>query len=359
MNSLTICPVCGNPATKFNISRVNVDFLLDRSLDRTIDQAIGLSSIAWDSFPSLRLSSDSQVVINSLITSIQQQVTKVLLPLEVAAKMTVPLQNRLDGMVEKLPMDFKKEFSQISEQIDERLKSIERLAESSNQPIEQQLKELFQFINLLTNKPIVKGSIGEEAIALAWPEAFPRDRICKKGGSGEVDLLIFPTIEACGFQVGQRIAIERKTGSQKYQAVHLYEVSRHSKKEGSKYSLLIYDGPENLLEAQKPLSVLTFDETIVGICEMRNGTWRTMRQLFGVLQSVQPNNEVSASSLNAAEMRKTIEQMNNINLQIDSLRKNNNLALCGCQKVQNNICERRKNRYPLRGTTKRTLKTKK
>jgi len=337
VNRARICPICENHANKFAISDTNLNFLELRYQDKTLDDAISLSAIAWHNFPALRLSSDSRTVINALMKDIREEVTKALDPLEIFVQSVFPLSNKLQGLIDELPSNVKDEFCQINEQLSDRLKSIEQVTKSSNEPIQRDLKELFQFINLLTNKPIVKGSIGEETLALSWPEAFPMDSVSKRGGPGKSDMLISPCLEINGLKMGQKIAIERKSGQQRYSGAHLHEAVNHSKIEGARFCLLIYDSPQNLLESQKPLNLTMLDGVMVGVGDVQSASWRALRQLFGIMQTMLPNVDTSQSTFDVSKLKNTVEQMHSINLQIDVLRKSNISALCSCQKVQDSI----------------------
>lgn len=333
----TTCPLCGSQIKEFNVSNSNLRFLQQRFDENNLDQAISLASLSWSSFSMAKLGSNEKAIIDVLLAEIKTQLSKSLIPLEMIAKTAYPLSERLDKMIEKVPSELKVEFGELRTQLHDSLKNLQETARNLNEPIQRDLKELFQFINLLTNKPIVKGVINEETLSLSWPEAFPKDNVSKKGGPGQPDLIIIPYLEVNGFQIGQKITIERKSGQQRYSGSHLHEALKHSKIEGSKFCLLIYDSPANLLENQKPIYLTVLDGITVGICDMQTVGWRTLRQLFEVIQAVLPNTEPNPCTLNVTELLKTVEQMHTINVQIELLRKNNNSTLSSCQKVQDNI----------------------
>ncbi len=332
------CPICGNKTTNFSISENSLRFLEQRLHEKALDEAITLSNIAWNNFPGLRLTADSKAVINGLLTGIQDQVNGALKPLNAIIKIICPLNKRLEELIGKLPEDVKKEFGEINIQLTDELKSILEAAKNSTQPVQRDVKELSDAINLLINKPLIKGTVNEETLKLSWQEVFVKDKTFKKGGAGQPDLVVVPYFEFNGARFGQKIVVERKSGKQKYSGNHLQEAIQHTKAEGSGFCVLVYDSPANLLELQKPIYLTMADGITIGITDVETGGWKVARQVFEVIQAVMPNSETNGGDmLDIAKLQRTVEEMHGINSQIELLRKNNNSAISNCEKVRETI----------------------
>jgi hypothetical protein len=336
--ALTKCPICGRETTNFNISEDNLRFLEQRFHDNKLDQAITLTSIAWNNFPGLRLNADSRILINGLLKGVQEQVTNALTPLDMITKIVYPLSEKLEGLIATLPEGVKKEFREINLQLTEKLKSIHEAATSATEPVQRDLKELNDTINQLINKPVCKGLVNEETLKLSWQEVFVKDKTFKKGGPGQPDLVIIPSLQLNGKGFGQKIVVERKAGRQKYSGIHLQEAIEHTKAEGSAYGIIVYDTPSNLLEVQRPFYVSMSQGVTIAITDVESGGWKTAREIFEVFQSVLPNDSVdNASRIDLAKLQRTIDEIATVNQQIETLRKCNNFTLSNCEKARTTI----------------------
>ena len=69
------------------------------------------------------------------------------------AKLTSPLNEKLEGLIEKLPQDVKKQFQEITIQLAKETKTVQEIAKNSTEPIQKDVKELSLTINTLLNKP--------------------------------------------------------------------------------------------------------------------------------------------------------------------------------------------------------------
>jgi len=333
--ALKKCPICGSETVNFNISEDNLRFLEQRFHDNNLDQAITLTSIAWNNFPGLRLNADSRTLINGLLKGVQEQVTNALTPLDMITKMVYPLSEKLEELIATLPEGVKKEFCEINLQLTEKLKLIHEAATSATEPVQRELKELNDTINQLINKPVSKGLVNEETLKLSWQEVFVKDKTFKKGGPGQPDLVIIPSLQLNGKGFGQKIVVERKAGRQKYCGIHLQEAIEHTKAEGSTYGILVYDAPSNLLEVQRPFYVSMSQSVIIAVTDIESGGWKTARQIFEVFQSVLPSDAAdNASKIDIGKLQRAIDEIATVNQQIETLRKCNNSALSNCEKAR-------------------------
>ena len=329
------CPICGSQTTNFNISENNLRFLNQRFHDNNLDQALTISCIAWHNFPSMRFDAESKTLINGLLKGVQEQVTNALTPLDMITKMVYPLSEKLEELIVTLPEGVKNEFGYINEQLTEKLKLIHEAATSATEPVQRDLKELNDTINQLINKPASKGIVNEETLKLSWQEVFVKDKTFKKGGPGQPDLVIIPSLQLNGKGIGQKIVVERKAGKQKYCGTHFQETVEHTKAEGSTYGILVYDAPSNLLEVQRPFYVSMLQGVIIAITDVESGGWKTAREIFEVFQSVLPSDTAdNASKIDIGKLQRTIDDIATINREIETLRKCNNSALSNCEKAR-------------------------
>ena len=335
LNQLTTCPVCGNPATKFNISLINLDFLQQRLDEKNLDEAIVLSSVAWTNFPTLKLSADSKSVVNSLLKGVEEQISAALKPLNIARSTINPLIEKLESLIENLPQNLQGQFKNIKTELNERLESINQVAANSSKPVQEEIKELALCINTLISKPTSVGTLNEETLRLSWDEFFVKDKTYRKGYAGKPDLIVLPFVERNGVQVGQKIVIERKAGRQKYSGVHLQEAINHTRAEGAHFGMLIYDAPLNLVDSQKPFFITMAEGIVLAVADIASGSWRIGREIFEILQLIVPNESaLVADNLRTQEIQNIIDQMININAQIESLRKLNNSTLTNCDRIR-------------------------
>jgi hypothetical protein len=180
--------------------------------------------------------------------------------------------------------------------------------------------------------------VNEETLKLSWQEVFVKDKTFKKGGPGEADLLIIPSLQINGKVFGQKIVVERKAGKQKYCGIHLQETIEHTKAEGTNYGILVYDSPSNLLEVQRPFYLSITQSVIVAVADVESGSWKAARQIFEVFQSVLPSDAANTpNKLDIGKLQKTIDEIATVNQQIELLRKCNNSAFSNCEKARTAI----------------------
>ena len=199
--------------------------------------------------------------------------------------------------MEKMPEDVRTNFQELSIQLTRELKSVEEAAKNSTQPIEKDVRQVCEMLNMLIFKPSIKGVASERALELLWQENFPADEVQQIGGSGAPDLMITPYLSE-GDHLGQRILIERKTGQKRrYSGGDLHQTLRLAIKEGVKFAVLVYDLDENLTQSQKPFFLTTIEDVILAVCSVESAGWRTARQVFEVMQSAMVNTEIDKTRI--------------------------------------------------------------
>lgn len=386
---MKICPVCGSDAKGYNISLDNLQFLHKCLHEKNIDDAISLARVAWSNFPKLRLSEESKTLINELLKKIQEQVSNTLSPIDMLirnlnplvvklgelteklpkgireefsqtnkdladkmkeiydattetplqmAKDTLnPLSERMEKLIEKLPEDIKSEFTQTSSQLNENLKRFQETTFQNNRLIQERVTQLTNVIGELIRKPSAIGRAGEKILADQWQDRFTSDKVEKKGGPGESDVLVVPYLQLDG-TYGQRIVAERKTGkTQKYCGGHVQKAISHAKAEGSKYLMLVYDDQTNLVESLRPFQLMIQDGIVIAIADLETGGWRVAREAFGVFQSITKDITEIEEKIDIKEIQITVEGMQTLNQQIERMRTQNNNAIKNCVKVRESI----------------------
>ncbi len=184
------CPICGSPFSETSLTQHNVNFLKERARDGTLDAAVTLARVSWNSFPSLRLSADSQVVVSELLKSLQERVNMSLAPMEKMILAVSPLISSLEKLTEKLPENIQNEFEGTDKTLKTGLDELKKTAEGIKGPIQKDITNLNDTINKLIYKPIVKGTVAERSLAAVWQEAFLKDQVKPLGGAGRTDILI-------------------------------------------------------------------------------------------------------------------------------------------------------------------------
>ena len=152
------CPLCGSQHNQFNISDPNLRFLLQRFDEKTLDDAITLSAIAWNNFPALKLTADSKTVINGLLKGIENQVSKAVAPLDKVIMMIQPLSQKLEGLTAKLPEDLRKEFNEINGQLTSQIKTMQDVAKGVAEPVQRDVRELSLSINAMDKQTYKLGN---------------------------------------------------------------------------------------------------------------------------------------------------------------------------------------------------------
>jgi hypothetical protein len=334
------CPICGSPVSKTSLTANNLSFLSERGRDGTIDAAVTLARISWNNFPSLRLSADSQIVINELLKALQEKVNASLSPMEKMVGVVSPLMTNLQQLGQRIPSDVKSEFALTDKTLRAGLDELRKTAEGIRDPIQKDIAHLTDTINKLIYKPTVKGTVAEKSLANAWQEVFLKDQIKPLGGAGRTDILVIPYLTSPNSGPGEKIVVERKAGDQSYLGEHLDEVVGHARKNGATYAMLVYDHQENLTEDQRPIYLTSEGPILVCVTDVGLGGWKTAREVIEVLQLAKPRESVSVlHETRLEDVRKIATEMQTITNIIERLRKDNSSTLNSAEKVQSNINE--------------------
>jgi len=67
------CCFCIDGSRSINITESNENFVIARIEDENLDEAITISRIAWDNFPVLKESADTRKILDTLLSSKDDQ----------------------------------------------------------------------------------------------------------------------------------------------------------------------------------------------------------------------------------------------------------------------------------------------
>jgi hypothetical protein len=303
-----ICPICGGQQ-QVNISSPNARFLRDRKNEGNLDEAIAISRICWDNFPTLRLSSDSKTVIEEFMAStkkwLEEQAKQILKPVSDLNNTLAGTVTVLSTLSTSLPEGLKPHIDLAMQELDRQRQLAEDGLKISLDGLRKDIETIEEHFRKITYKPTEKGRIGQASITSAWSELFPNDKVTPKGGPGESDLLVEPYLgDGKQGHLGTVISVERKAGKQSYSSIHLHEAVKHAKNEGAKYVVLLYDSYGNL--APQSVRIDRMNGIFYAVCEFESNTWKIARQLIGLLQE---NEQTSEHQVDLTTIRKTVEDM--------------------------------------------------
>jgi hypothetical protein len=269
---------------------------------------------------------------------VEDQLGIALKPLQMVTQIILPISKKLDDVASKLPENLKTEFDEINSQLAKQLHLISDATTKSTEPVQRDLRELSLSINAMMNKPNLIGVVKEKTLELGWQEVFTKDKVNRRGASGQPDLIVEPFVEIDGGRYGNKIVIERKAGRQRYCGSHLQQLLTHTRAEGARFGMLLYDDVSNLLENQKPISLSTIQEITIAITDIESGNWKTIREIFEVLQTFLPKDTTSPlQKIDLKKFQTIIEEMARLNEQIETIRKSNNATMSNCEKTRNLI----------------------
>jgi hypothetical protein len=320
-----ICPICGG-LQQVRISVPNARFLCDRKAEDNLDEAITISRICWDNFPSLRLSADSKTVIEEFMVStklwLKEQAEQALKPINDLNSALATTVTALSTLSMSLPEGLKPHIDLAMQELDRKRQLAENGLKISLDGLRKDIETIEEHFRRITYKPTERGQIGQVSIASAWLDLFPNDKVIPRGGPGESDVLVQPYLgDGKLGRLGAVISVERKAGKQSYSSLHLHEAVKHAKHEGAKYVMLLYDCYDNLM--QQSMRIDHVSGIFYAVCEFESNSWKIARQLIGLLQE---NEQTSGQQVDLATVRKTIEDMAEIEAAKAAIERENEKA---------------------------------
>ena len=271
MNNCFFCDFSG----RLTFTESNRQFLLQRLKEQNIDEAITISRIAWDNFPTLKESADTKKIIENVFKGVQQTFSdQIFTPITAS----VSALNALTATLQNNPKQIQESSKQTIQSLNE---SIKQVVFTINNGPSAQIRQIQEMMSQLLYKPNVKGSVGETVLADMWPQYYRFDFVERLGGSGRQDFIVTPYLNSGVSRHGDRISIERKTGRQKYCGDHLDEAIKHAVARGLSYSIMVYDTGENVPEKS---IIVRENGVLVAVTDLQSGTWQMVRDMYEVLQ---------------------------------------------------------------------------
>jgi hypothetical protein len=308
------CDKCGSEMTFHNIlNEQNRRFIQTAYENGTLDEVVTIAKRVIEQLPQLAISTETKAIATSLTSIIERK-------METSISTLTTLSTMLSQLIHKVPDEIKAELVNI-------VSKLEKLDDSTVKS-SQSVLETF---NELINKPSSKGRVAEKILSQAWQLTYTNDMVEEKGGAGKTDFLVTPMVKE---RYLAKIAIERKTGNQKYNLKHIKEAIKHAKDEGAMYAMIVYDSSEeNLPEVFGPLFIDKMEGITIAVTDNDNSGWKMARYVFSVIEYSTINDE-QVEEIDAKKIGETVKEMCKVTEQINLLRKKNNAVIQGCESVR-------------------------
>jgi hypothetical protein len=303
-----------------SLSGSNINFLEHRISDGNLNEAIDLARVAWDQFPRLRESTDAKRTIALLMEGLQEKMNvQVLVPVGNTMTAMTAIIDRLEKLAQTNPSLIEQGFNRTLEGFRAEMTSIRAAIHEPTAKI----GELNILVSELMHKPIARGTFGESVITDLWNEQFTKDLIKQVGGAGREDLLIRPYLGNNGSaRFGDTIALERKSGKQKFSGSHRMEAIRHAREKGASIAMLVYDNQDNLPQAVKPVSISRERGILIVVCELQSGTWRLAREMLEVIDVAMTAANKNINEINIEQVQQVAAELGSIVKVLEQIRGN-------------------------------------
>jgi hypothetical protein len=302
------CTKCALSSSQ--LSDTNLHFIERRCADGNLNEAIDLARIAWEQFPKSRESADVKQLLDALMDGLQEKMnSQILGPITSTTNAMTTIIDRLQDLTRTNPALIEQGFAKTLESFRLELNGVKAVI---NEP-STRIAELSQLVNQLVYKPTAKGNAGEAILTELWVECFIKDQIDMLGGAGREDLLIRPYLGSNGFaRFGDAISVERKTGKQKITGSHREEAIRHAKQKGASIALLVYDTPENLPNAVKPMSVSRDQGILVIVAELQSGTWILAREMVDIIEHAMLSSNKGVQEIDMGILQEVVTELGSL-----------------------------------------------
>jgi len=307
-NELKICPLCGNNLENLVVDSENLAFLLEKTQEGKLNDAISLARVVWKNMPQLRYAMDSELIkelSRTTLEDVQDRVNRVLEPMKTFIEAFPKL---IDGLPESLRQDINERLDEhrvalenefralrdlapksdeVTKTIQAVLSQIEDINKKKTEEMEQVLSERFretlermgfpepEQLKLLTQLipatlplleellrfqkvPSEKGRQGELELVEQLREYFPEDECEHVGGPGDTDIIAIPRFN--GSNLTYRILIESKKNGSGWNRSFIQQTRNHMKLRGERFAILAVDnmpkGANGFLFEQCPEGVV-------------------------------------------------------------------------------------------------------
>jgi hypothetical protein len=163
------CYFCKNSVKEISLTESNRHFLLERVKEQNIDEAITISRIAWDNFPTLKESADTKRIVETVLKGVHQTISD-----QIFAPITASINalNSLTATLQNNPKHIQESSKQTIQSLNE---SIKQVVFTINNGPSVQIRQIQDMISQLVYKPNIKGSVGEMVLADIWPQFYRFD----------------------------------------------------------------------------------------------------------------------------------------------------------------------------------------
>ena len=307
-NELKTCPLCGNDLENLAVDSENLAFLLEKTQEGKLNDAISLARVVWKNMPQLRYAMDSELIkelSRTTLEDVQDRVNRVLEPMKTFVEafpklierlpesLRQDINERLDENRVALENEFRAlrdlapKSDEVTKTIHAVLSQIEDINKKKTEEMEQVLSERFretlermgfpepEQLKLLTQLipatlplleellrfqkvPSEKGRQGELELLVELREYFPEDECEPVGGSGDTDILAIPRFN--GSNSSFKILIESKKNGSGWNRSFIQQTRTHMKLRGERFAILAVDnmpkGANGFLFEQCPEGVV-------------------------------------------------------------------------------------------------------
>lgn len=314
------CELCRDGGRPADLSDSNVLFLQGRIAEGNLNEALDIARVAWNQFPRLKESADTKRMMEMLMEGLQEKMNgQVLVPISNTMTAMATIIDRLENLVETNPSLIEQGFNRTIEGFKTEMQTIRSAIEQPNAKI----SELSVMVNQLIYKPVAKGNAGENVLTDAWTEFFTKDEVVKFGGAGREDIVVTPFLTNGSARFGERIAIERKAGRQKYTGAHRTEAIAHAKEAGAPFAMIIYDSQDNLPLTLRPISLDRQDGIVTVVADMQSGGWKIARETIGVIQQAMYASSRDVSEINIAAVEEVVTELGAVVKAVDQIKGSN------------------------------------
>ena len=320
-NSIVKCTLCNNCSVLLQLSESSRLFLEARMADGNVNEALDISRIAWVEFPRLKESAEAKRTAEYLLEGLQDKINiQVIMPISNTTSALTTIIERLEDLVEnKNPTLIDQGFRRTLDGLKVEMNNIQAAIQEPN----ARITELSQMVNQLVYKPIAKGNAGETVLTEAWTEFFNKDEVIRVGGAGREDIVVTPFLTNGADKFGERIAIERKAGKQKFTGAHRREAIRHAKEAGAPFAMIIYDTQDSLPSSLRPVSLDRQDGVVTIVADMQSSTWKIARETIGVIQQAMYASTRAIEEINIPAIEEVITELTNVVKIVDQIKGSN------------------------------------
>jgi methyl-accepting chemotaxis protein len=132
-NELKTCPLCGNDLENLAVDSENLAFLLEKTQEGKLNDAISLARVVWKNMPQLRYAMDSELIkelSRTTLEDVQDRVNRVLEPMKTFIEAFPKL---IEGLPESLRQDINERLDENRVALENEFRALRDLAPKSDE----------------------------------------------------------------------------------------------------------------------------------------------------------------------------------------------------------------------------------